>query len=571
MDDFTGVESASDILHTRTRQLETIRTITAEMTRELDLTRLLTLIQDRATDLVGVQTGAVHLWDPEGQVLVTRAYRGYPPWRGDVRLRLGEGVVGMVAQSRKGMVINEYRSSRYAAPIFLEQATTTAIACEPLLYRDSLLGVIAVTNDGTDRRFSEADSELLRLFADHAAIAVKNAQLFTELSQSYQELRQAQDELVRSEKLRALGQLAAGIAHDLNNMLAIILGQTEFLRLTIVETKAKAALAPLATAAADAAQMVRRLQEFSRPQSTRALAPVQLAAVAAEALEITRSRWRDEPLRQGRTIQVRVELPVLPRVLGHAPEIREVLTNLILNAVDAMPEGGTLALSGTSQDGWVELHVRDTGLGMSKAVQQRIFEPFFTTKGAKGTGLGLAVSYGIMERHGGRIQVQSDPGRGTTFTLAFHAAPSESGGDPGLAKARPNPCRILVIDDDQAVRESTATLLRVSGHFVMEAESGPVGLGLMAGQPFDVLITDLGMPEMTGWEVARAAKNLNPMLPVILVTGWGSEVSRDVPDSHIVDRVMGKPVRLDDLLEAIAESRVTMAMSATLLPLHGHA
>ena len=322
MDDSTSREVAEQTLGARTRQLETIRVITAEMTRELDLTRLLILIQDHATDLVGVTTGAVHLYDPAGQALVTRAVRGYDAWRGEVRLQLGEGVVGAVAQRRKGLVVNDYRASPYALPVFLERTATTAIACEPLLYRDTLLGVIAVTNDGTDRRFSVADSELLRLFADHAAIAVKNAQLFTDLSRSYHDLQQAQEELVRSEKLRALGQLAAGIAHDLNNMLAIILGQAEFLRLTFMDPRAKAALTPLATAATDAAAMVRRLQDFSRPHSARDLAPVALATLTAEALEITRARWRDEPRRAGRTIQVELQLPPLPPVLGNAPEIR---------------------------------------------------------------------------------------------------------------------------------------------------------------------------------------------------------------------------------------------------------
>ncbi len=557
--------SAQHTLGTRHRHQETIRAITAELLGELDLAILLRLIPDRATELLGVHTGALHLWEPEEQALVTRAYLGYDSWRGDVRLRFGEGVVGAVAQRRKGMVLNDYPRSAYALPVFVERTSTTAIVCEPLVYGEDLLGVLAITNDGTDRQFTEDDAELLRLLADHAAIAVKNAQLFSKLTRSYRELQQAQDEFVRSEKLRALGQLAAGIAHDLNNLLAIILGQTEFLRLTLTDAKAKAAIAPLATAAADAAQMVRRLQDFSRPQSSRVLAPVQLSCVAKEVLEITRPRWRDEPQRQGRTIRVEAALPALPHILGHAPEIREVLTNLIINAVDAMPDGGALRLTAATHEDAVELHITDSGVGMSKAVQQRIFEPFFTTKGTKGTGLGLAVSYGIMERHGGRIEVQSTPGQGTTFTVRFQRASRETGERSGPGKARPAPCRILLVDDDPAVRESTATLLRVSGHAVIEAPGGAAGLARLAEQPIDVLITDLGMPDLTGWEVARAAKTHNPNLPVILVTGWGSEVARDAPDSRVVDRVLGKPVPLQELLDAISEVRLAAAMTAALV------
>ena len=212
-----------------------------------------------------------------------------------------------------------------------------------------------------------------------------------------------------------------------------------------------------------------------------------------------------------------------------------------------------LTFGGSFDGSWVELSVTDTGIGMSEEIRGRLFEPFFTTKGVRGTGLGLAVTYAIMERHGGRIQVRSQPGHGTTFTLRFQVAPPDIGETPAPTQARPIPRRILVIDDDAAVRATVAGLLRATGHVVTEADGGSAGLAQVAAGTVEVVVTDLGMPEMTGWDVARAIKARSPALPVILLTGWGEQTAADGPGGEAVDRVLAKPVRLNDLLQAIAD------------------
>ncbi|HEX7548081.1 MAG TPA: ATP-binding protein, partial [Candidatus Methylomirabilis sp.] len=262
----------------------------------------------------------------------------------------------------------------------------------------------------------------------------------------------------------------------------------------------------------------------------------------------------DEVQRRGHTIHVHVALDDLPPILGHAPEIREALTNLIFNAVDAMPDGGTLTLAGSAPPGWITLQMTDTGIGMPEAVRQKVFEPFFTTKGVKGTGLGLSVVYGIMERHGGRVDVTSVPGQGTTFTLRFQQAPpGPSGGAPAPQPAARASLRILVIDDEAAVRRTMTELLRAAGQTVLVAESGPAGLAHLAHTLPDLVLTDLGMPEMSGAEVARRVKAVHPRLPVILLTGWGDTAKLPKADRQSVDRVLGKPVRLADLLRVVAE------------------
>ncbi len=573
----------------RREQLKALQAVSEEITRELDTSRLLTLLAGRVLELLGGSSGAIWLWDEPAGVLRTAVWHGLGDWMRGRTLRLSEGIPGTVAAARRGEIFNEYRATPQAHPLVLANTDITAIVAEPLLYRERLVGVIVVNNSAaTARRFTPDDQDLLRLFAAQAAIAIENARLFEELRQSLTRLEQTQEEMVRSEKLRALGQMSAGIAHDLNNMLATILGQAELLRLRMPDPVIRESLVTLETAATDGAHVVRRLQDFARQRGYPSLAPVDLASVVAEAVEITRPRWQDEAQRRGASIRMDVALSAPLPVLGYAPEIREALTNLIFNAVDAMPNGGTLRMAGHVVESpgspsldWfrreaagsgpppaqstlrpidpsarlVELTVSDTGIGMAEDVRRRVFDPFFTTKGTGGTGLGLSVVYGIMERHGGRIEVESTQGRGTTFTLRFQSsaavdAPSKASGVGEVVSVR----RLLVIDDEDAVRETLVQLLLTSGHQVLEAPSGAVGLQILDQAPVDCVLTDLGMPEMVGWEVARRVKARRPDLPVVLLTGWGEQVAggAGAEDDSMVDRIVGKPVRLDELLRVIA-------------------
>ena len=550
----------------RREQLEAVRLVSAEIARELDLDRLLDLILRRAIGLATAEAGVIVLWNEAEQSLFPRVRIGdffaTMPKR---PIPLGEGVVGNVAATRQGLIINDYRTWPGARSDALKYTAITASLGEPLLYRDKLIGVINLIHTAGKGTFATHHGLLLRLFADQAAIAIQNARLFAELRQAYDNLQRAQEESIRSEKLRALGQMAAGIAHDLNNILASILGQVEILGMRVSDPAVLGALRILEVSATDGAQVVRRLQDFTRQQPGWPLAPVDLDSVVREAVEITRPRWKDEPQQRGIVIHVEVSLANLSPVLGYAPEIREALTNLIFNAVDAMPQGGTLTIEAgqeaepapqESEDGlrFVELTVKDTGVGMSEGVRQRIFDPFFTTKGVKGTGLGLSAAYGIMQRHGGQITVASAPNQGTTFTLRFLVATDGAASVPGPAAVRTVlPRRLLLIDDDRSVRLTLAELLQEAGHVVSVAEGGAEGLAALRQNSVDIVLTDLGMPEMSGWEVARAVKATEPNLPVILLTGWGEHEASQRDHPGVVDRILGKPVRLNDLLTAICE------------------
>jgi len=554
--DITERKQVEEALTARTRQLEAVRTVTAEITRELDLSRLLRLLNQRAADLVGAVSGAVYLWDEVGGFLYPQVWLGYGDWMAAVRLKLGEGITGRAAAERQGLLINDYRTSPLAPPLFLERTGITATIAAPLLYRDRLIGALSLNNEGTERAFTAEDQQTLTLFAAHAAIAIENARLYGQVEEALRDLQGVQAELIRSEQLRGLGQMAAGIAHDVNNTLAAILGQAELLKLRTRAPDLLEGLTLVETAATDGAQVVRRLQEFARPRGASPLASCDLTAIVREAVEFTRPRWQAEPQRRGVTIATHLELTELPPILGNPPELREAMTNLIFNAVDAMPHGGALTVQGEAGPTEVTLRVRDTGIGMTPELQAKIFEPFFTTKGVGGAGLGLSVVYGILQRHGGRMEIASAPRQGTVITLTFQrAVPVERAtqvdASPATATATQ---RLLVIDDEPLVRKTIAGLLRMVGHAVVEAEDGPAGLALLARASVDLVLTDLGMPGMNGWEVARSVKTARPDIPVVLLTGWREQAHGEPEGRQHVDVILGKPVRLAELRQAILDA-----------------
>jgi CheY-like chemotaxis protein/anti-sigma regulatory factor (Ser/Thr protein kinase) len=301
------------------------------------------------------------------------------------------------------------------------------------------------------------------------------------------------------------------------------------------------------------------MREFYRPQSAQlVLAPVQLNRLLEQVLELTRARWHDMSQQLGIVITVKTELtPELPNVPGIESEIREALTNLIINAVDAMPSGGTLTLRTTAIERQVTLEVADTGIGMDEETSRKCLEPFFTTKGERGTGLGLAMVYGVTQRHGAQLQIDSAPGQGTRVRLVFAMAEQP----PFQAQvhatvAVPPRLRILAIDDDPLVLKSLGDILQREGHHVATASDPRQGLetfrGAHSNEPFSVVLTDLGMPHMDGRAVAQAIKQICAATPVILLTGWGQRFETQAERPPHVDCVLGKPPKIGELRAALA-------------------
>jgi signal transduction histidine kinase/CheY-like chemotaxis protein len=427
----------------------------------------------------------------------------------------------------------------------------------PMTAGDRVIGLVSLRSP--DRVFTDADERLLVNIAQLVALMLRSARLYEERTRTLGELGAAQDQLVRTEKLRALGEMASGVAHDFNNLLASILGRTQLLLERIQDVKLRQWLKVIERAAMDGARTVRRLQDFTGIRRDQPAVAVDLNQIIQQVLETTDSIWRQDSRRRGVEIEVETELAEgLPPVAGDPAELREAFTNLVLNAVDAMPGGGTLALRTGTTDGQVQVEVRDTGTGIPEHIREKIFDPFFTTKGPKGTGLGLSMAYGILQRHNGRIMVESEEGRGTILRLLFPAVSglvAETAPPLAAPAGSPVPLHCLVVDDEEDVGEVVADILTTAGHTAVTARSGQEGVDRFGAERFDVVFTDLAMPGMTGWQVARVVKDRAPGVSVVMMSGFGVEVAPEDLPTHGVDLVLSKPLQIQDVLRALESIR----------------
>jgi CheY-like chemotaxis protein len=378
---------------------------------------------------------------------------------------------------------------------------------------------------------------------------------------------------MQQERLRALGQMASGIAHDLNNALSPVplYAQSLLAHEPNLSQRARDYLTAIGRSIDDVTATLARMKEFYRqPEQQLAFTTVDLNQLVKQVTDLTRARWSDMPQQRGIVIEMVADLASdLPRILGVENEIRDAITNLIFNAVDAMPEGGTLAIrtrlaenNSVLKDGaglrQIQLEVIDTGLGMDEKTQRRCLEPFFTTKGERGTGLGLAMVYGMVKRHGAEIQIESALGQGSTVRLSF-AEPATLAADPiqpEEPQAIPVGLRILVIDDDPVLLQALCHTMEDEGHVVVAASGGQAGIDIFdasqrSTERFSVVVTDLGMPHVDGRKVASAVKAASPTTPVVLLTGWGQRLVAEGETPQNVDCLINKPLQLRELRNAL--------------------
>jgi signal transduction histidine kinase/CheY-like chemotaxis protein len=385
-----------------------------------------------------------------------------------------------------------------------------------------------------------------------------------ELEVAYQTLRQTQQVSMQQERLRALGRMASGIAHDINNALtpATLYAQSLLDHDKTLNAEARNDLGVIQQAIDDVTQTVARIKEFYRGRESNVSGmPVDIKHLLGQVVDLTQARWADMPQARGIVVDVKTEhADQVPPIMGVQGEIRDAVTNLVFNAVDAMPSGGSLTLRSYATQHHVTVEVCDTGIGMTEDVRARCLDPFFTTKGERGTGLGLAMVYGMAERHNAVIEIDTEPNAGTIVRLVFPVATPDELAAPTAQATRHKVrgLRLLVIDDDELLRQSMQAILEREGHSVSIARGGRSGIEAFAdaaqrGEPFEVVITDLGMPHIDGRAVAAAVKSLSPRTPVILLTGWGQHLrdGNEVPPD--VDQMLNKPANLTELRAALAE------------------
>ena len=370
--------------------------------------------------------------------------------------------------------------------------------------------------------------------------------------------REIEGQLHQSEKLTALGQLAGGIAHDFNNLLQAILGYAQLMKQNPSNPElVDRSLTVVESAAMDGSETVRRIQQFARLRPDEQFTRVDINHIVQDAVAITRPRWEEKIAHDRRPLDLRLDLQARDYLLGRSAALSEALTNLILNAMDAMPEGGTLTVGTRSVHGQhVQIIVADTGIGMPETVRQRIFEPFYSTKGDTGSGLGLSMVYSIVRRHGGEIHVDSEPGAGTTFTLTFPVARETTAASipPSAARER-RPARVLLVDDNAQVLATLTEMMRTAGHAVTSAQSPPAALRDYGPGRFDIVITNIGMAEMNGWQFAERLRAMDARVPLLFITGWGL---RDEDHARLsglgVRRCLFKPVGPDELDGALQDA-----------------
>ncbi len=540
------------------RQLTTLYEIGKTLSSTLDLDDLFKKALELLKDRFGYASCGILLLDRARDELYIKQVTGRSPEEAKkLRFRVGvDGIVGWVARTGELIYAPDVsKDSRY----ILADPSIKSEAAFPLKVRDQLFGVLNIESSKL-YGFDEEDLKTLSSFASQMSISIENAQLFSDLKQTLEELRQAQDQVVQAEKLRAMGELASGVAHDFNNVLAVVLGNTQLLlhqldRLGVEEIRQ--GLKVIERSSKDGAETIRRIQEFTGVRRDREFISLSLNDIVTEVVNITQPRWRDQTQKKGIQIELTTQLGEIPLIMGNPSEMREVLTNIIFNAVDAMAKGGRLTIATQPQaEGWVEVKVNDTGIGMNEEVKKRVFDPFFTTKGVTNSGLGMSVSYGIIKRHGGEILIESEPGQGTTFIIHLPTGYEEQ--HPlvkgAVVSKETRRARILVIDDEDSVRDILSRMLKTKGHKVVVAPNGEEGIERFRAEPFDLVFTDLGMPKLSGWDVGKTIKGMNPKTPVAMITGWGVELDRERLNESGIDLIISKPFNFDQVIDLVSEA-----------------
>jgi signal transduction histidine kinase/ActR/RegA family two-component response regulator len=558
-------------LRTQLARLDLLNHITHAIAEKQDLRSIFQVVLRTLQDHLTIDLGCIARYEPANETLTIESVsvsgealaRSMP--EGERLLIDKNGLSRCV----RGALVYEPDVAQvpYSFPQRLARAGLHAFVAAPLPLESSVFGVLVAARREAGS-FTSSDCEFLRQLGEHVALAAHQAQLHGALQRAYDDLRQSQQTVLQQERLRALGQMASGIAHDINNALSPISLYAESLREhepNLSET-GRQHLATIQRAIDDVANTIGRMREFYRPRELqREHTPINLNRLVDQVLALTRARWRDLPQERGIVINVRTELTdPAPDIQGVETEIRDALTNLIFNAVDAMPDGGTLTvctqvLKQGGRATRLSLEVRDTGIGMDEEARQRCLEPFFTTKGERGTGLGLAMVYGMANRHGADLEIESVVATGTVVRLGFPLAEAASAiaePSPPIAPARS--LRLLLVDDDPLVTQALQHALERDGHSIAVAEGGQEGIDACLaaqkrGEPFDIVITDLGMPYVDGRKVAAAIRARLPRMPVILLTGWGQGLLSENEPPPGVDRVLSKPPKILELRRALAE------------------
>lgn len=569
----TQIQRSESGMRAQLSRLSLLQEITRAIGDRQDLQSIFQVVLRTLEDNLPIDFGCVCLYDTTSETLAVSTVGAGSRAFSDQLALVEQSIVSIdqngLSRCLKGQLVYEpdVREIPFPFPQRLARAGLRSLVIAPLVVENQVFGVLIAARR-QEQAFTSTDCEFLKQLSEHVALATHQAQLYGALQQAYDDLRQTQHTVMQQERLRALGQMASGIAHDINNAISPVSLYTDILleREPNLSDRARSFLTTIQRAIEDVASTVARMREFYRqrePELT--LARIDVNKLVKQVLELTRPRWCDLPQQRGVVFELQTQLAAeLPEIMGAEGEIRDALTNLIFNAVDAMPEGGSLTLRTVPTAGnngpAVHIEVTDSGIGMDEETRRRCLEPFFTTKGERGTGLGLAMVYGMIQRHSAELEIDSTAGKGTTMRLIFPAYTQAlvSSVHQSSPQAPARRLRILLIDDDPLLIKSLQDALEADGHLVTTTNGGQAGIDAFtaahrSSNTFAIVVTDLGMPHVDGRKVAASIKAISPVTPIILLTGWGQRLlaENDVPPH--VNRVLNKPPRLHLLRTALAE------------------
>jgi signal transduction histidine kinase/ActR/RegA family two-component response regulator len=480
----------------------------------------------------------------------------------DTLERTGENALLAEALSTQGLVLCRL-GRRHEAKPSLERARRVAERCGDYEGAGkSLLILIEEMCDqlGNDER-REIGSQASQLLANSQLASTRERlqNCLDRIAAAHAEYEAQREKAAHADKMAALGELSFGVAHNVNNTLTGILGRAQLLLRTTDPEKIASGIQLIVKSAEDGAQIIKRIQNFARQRPNREFEVLSIAELLKDIYEMTRPRWESRP--DGAATRLILHADCTAHVMGDPVELREVLLNIIYNAIDAMPQGGEINMSAQESRDGVTITIGDSGTGMPPEVKSRLFDPFFTTKGKAGTGMGLAVSFGIVRRHNGSIEVESEVGRGTIFRISLPLASGSSSSasrlDAGAAdrSSGQRKVRVLVVDDEAAVREVLSDSLKAEGCEVVVAENGQAALDLydQHNGKFDAVFTDIGMPDMSGWELATAIRRRSETVFLAIVSGWADAISRDTRTAVKPDWVVSKPFDINRIAEIAGE------------------
>lgn len=542
----------------RVDELKALNEISSVAVSTLDLRKFYQNISQKIIEIFNIDTYYLAICDYEKEKIFFPFFmdKRKPIKLQPLKLKEPSGVTGWVIKNKKPLMFLDYereKKSLPVKPIVIVKVTQSYIGV-PILLKGKVLGVISIQSYKKNA-FFPWHLDLLINIANQIALSLENAKLFKDVKEALKKIRESQRKIIQTEKMRALGIVSAGIAHQFNNILSAILARAQLLSKKVDDPEIKKNLEIIEKASLGGAEIVRRLLGFSKAEEKKTPKIVDVKNPLEEAIQLTETKWKNEAQAMGKRIEIRKEFEEGLFVKGYSTELREAFVNIILNSIEAIEKEGFIRISSVSKGNRVLVEIKDNGRGIPSSEIDKVFDPFFTTKGVSGTGLGLSFAFGVIKKCKGEIKIESGVGKGTTVSIFLLKAKRVRKAKEKKLKEGKIPMNILVIEDEEHVIDLIEEILRMNGYNVSIARTGIEGISKFESERFDLVMTDIGMPGMSGWKVVERIREKDPNIKIGFITGWNIKGEEERLRKLGIDFVITKPFKIEDLLSALSPTR----------------